>query len=245
VFGAQYRERTDKAVATLVAGSQAVAMNDLPAPQRQLAATRFIRHPRWRAQVLVAAARDEPPAASAEILRAALGISLTVGDEAALASAIRSIAAAVARSVGLATALTYTDGLRDPETRARALFAIADAVDASDRPEAVQAAFRAVQQVGDIVAYEQLVRDHAAQLSGLVSDAELTRISAPESHVTLASESHPTWHAEALAAAGDLAAALHLADAGAAPETRIVVLRRWWWPVTPPGVQEHIRGVQR
>jgi hypothetical protein len=226
VFGAQYRERTDKAVATLVAGSQAVAVAELPAPQRQLAASRFIPDPRWRSQMLVAAAREEPPAARAEILRAALAISLTVGDGAALASAIRSIAAAVARHADLATALTCTEGLRDPEARARALFAVAAAVGASERSEAARVAVRAAEQVDDVVARRQLLRDHAAQLGGLVDAAELARIVAPESQVTLAPEAHPTWQAEALAAAGDLAAALRLVDAEAAPETRIVVLLR-------------------
>lgn len=226
VFATQYRERTERAVATLLAGSRSAAVADLPAPRRQLVASSYVREPRWRAQTLAAAARTSPPPERAEILRAALAISLTVGDTDALTAAVGPIAVSITRLADFATAYECLEGLRGPQARAHVLFAVARAVQEADRPAAVQAALQATDGIDDPQARRRVLRENAARPDGSIDAGGPEPREGTDAPHPLRPDGHPSWQAETLAAAGDLAAALGIVDGEPAPETRIVVLLR-------------------
>ena len=61
-----------------------------------ITATRFVRAPRWRAELLAATAATLPREARADILRAALSLSLAVGDQDIVNFSLGSIGACLA-----------------------------------------------------------------------------------------------------------------------------------------------------
>jgi hypothetical protein len=203
VFATQYRERTEHAVATLVAGSRRGSVADTSSPSEHVAASRFIRDPRWRAQMLVASARAASREVRDELLKAALAISLSVGDREAFASTVGSIAACVAGVGEVSHALACAAELGDPEDRARALFRIAEAVPADERSDVVAAALRSAGEIDEPAVRSQVLREHAAKLGPPAPGDQLERLIA-----TLTSD----WRADVLAALAPQAPPTRRAD---------------------------------
>jgi hypothetical protein len=174
VFAQQYRQRSRQAVATLTAlGTTSVETTD--AGQR-VRATRFVRDPRWRAQLLTTSARQASGHMRDDMLRAALGISLTVGDERSMSSCLGSIGSILARRGDVDAALACLAGLRDPHGRARALFTIAAAASQeSERPRIVLMALEAVMDMEREEDRGEVLRVNATSLVVVGDDRRVER----------------------------------------------------------------------
>ena len=96
VFAAQYQGRVMHGVAVLMAGDPAK-----------------VTEPRWRAELLAAAARAAAPLERAELLSAALTASLAIGDRDALVGALNAIAAGLAQAGDMDGATATLAGLTD------------------------------------------------------------------------------------------------------------------------------------
>jgi hypothetical protein len=173
-FAMQYRERTRQGVTTLLLGAGAVLDNEADA-QQKVAASRYVADARWRAELLTASAHMVPPDARGSLLREALDVSLTVGDRDALGSALGSIAVCLAELGKVRTALACLEVLRDPEGRARALFAVAAHTSPSERADVVCHALDAAEGITDTVTRGEVLRQHAALLASVAGLPRLER----------------------------------------------------------------------
>lgn len=173
VFAFQYRERARHGVATLVAG-RGGELDGGAGAEAHIAATRFVPLPRWRAEVLTVSAGAVAKDARLDILRAALRISLTVGDHEAVYAALGEIGARLAHLGEVAMALSCLDDLTEPEGLASALFALARRAPEDGRAEIVRRAADAAAGIDDAVVRAEILHRHAPQLAVLpATPAEL------------------------------------------------------------------------
>ncbi|MGY1582037.1 hypothetical protein [Streptomyces sp. MN13] len=173
-FLAQYRRRTSRGRATLMLG---------PPSGQGVDGSRFVRSPRWRAELLTESARTAPQ--REPVLRAALDISLLVGDREVLTTTLGAIVAGLAATGSIPRALACAFEIQDTEAKARALFAIAAHGDVVDQ------ALHATTAIPDAVARSRLLRTHAARLVPLAASGSLTPILA---------DLPRDWHAAVLGA---------------------------------------------
>lgn len=164
VFAAQYLQRTRRAVSTLLQGVAVDLDGELDA-RRHVEASAFVRDPRWRAELLTAAAQTAPAAARGEILTAALGLALQAGDHEARDTALAAIAARLAASGDVPAALDCVTAIPDLEGLTRVFFAVAVAAPPGARDEMMAQALDAAGRIGDPIARSQVLCDHAAQLT--------------------------------------------------------------------------------
>ncbi|GAA3446532.1 hypothetical protein [Planomonospora venezuelensis] len=169
VFAAQYLQRTRRGVATLLQGIGADPGEETSA-HRHVAASRFVRDPRWRAELLTASAHTAPSDARGDILRAALSISLMAGDRDALNAALASVAARLAAAGDVPAALACISEIRDPEGLTRALFAVSAQAPPPQRAEITRRAAGTAGRIADPAVRGQILRQHAAQLEGDLDD---------------------------------------------------------------------------
>lgn len=165
VFAHQYRQRARHGVATLVAGRG----GELGATDagEHIAATRFVPLPRWRAELLTVSAGAAAADARVDILRAALSISLTVGDGEAVYSALGEIGAHLAQLGEVSMALSCLEGLIEPEGLAEALFRLAQHAPERRRPEIVRRAADTAAGIADSVVRGEVLHHNAPQLAVL------------------------------------------------------------------------------
>jgi hypothetical protein len=175
VLATRYRERIRHGVATLMIGAGSDLSSEMDARQH-VAASRFVRSPRWRAELLTALARTAPQEARGDILRAALGISFTVGDRHLLSSTLGSIAGCLAELGDVPKALACVSDVHDPEGLAQALFVVAAHTPPSQRVEVAQRALDVTEGIEDAVVRSEMLCRHAVQLAGLVGQDRLERV---------------------------------------------------------------------
>jgi hypothetical protein len=175
VFAAQYLQRTRRGVTTLLLGVGRDLAGE-PDVRQHIMASRFVRSPRWRAELLTASARTVSPEDRAGILQTALSVSLTVGDREIVNSSVGSVAARLAAIGDIAAALACVADMADPEGLAQAVFAIAAHAPASQRAGVMQRAVDAAGRIGDAVARGRLLHRHAAQLGELAGDGRLDQV---------------------------------------------------------------------
>ncbi|WP_405771917.1 hypothetical protein OG539_43015 [Actinacidiphila glaucinigra] len=173
-FLEQYRRRTSRGRATLMLG--------LP-PGQGVEGSRYVRPPRWRAELLTETARTTP--LREPVLRAALDTSLLVGDQEALTATLGAIVAELAATGSVPTALACALEIQDTETRARALFATAAHADVVDQ------ALHATASIQEAATRGSLLRAHAARLAPLASAGSLAPVLA---------DLPRDWHAAVLGA---------------------------------------------
>ncbi len=139
----QYRRRTGQALAALLAVrlQPAMGLGEL------LQDCRFVRDPRWRAEVLTTAYDRADPAERDEVLRAALDAAMTVGDLADGAPVLTAIAARLASAGRWAEALDLVVTIDEAGARAEGLFALAAVAPAAERDQAVGFALDAVASI--------------------------------------------------------------------------------------------------
>jgi hypothetical protein len=163
VFAAQYLQRERRGVATLMLGMAQGLAGELTVDQN-ITASRFVRSPRWRAELMTASAHALAREARAGILRTALSISLMVGDQDLVNSSLGSVAACMAAHGDTAMALASVADMADQEGLAQALFGIAAQAPASQRDEVIRRAVDAAGRIGDTAARGRLLQRNAAQL---------------------------------------------------------------------------------
>jgi hypothetical protein len=163
VFAEQYLGRTTQAVATLLAG-RGLRHDDGLDLVEVLEVTRFVRDPRWRAEMLTALAAADPTAVRRDLLAAALDIALTIGDRDAMVCSVRSTATELARLGGVEEALACLLMLEGAELQASALCSVAAASPSEQRSGMIGLAVQAIEQVADSSARGRLLRNHAVLL---------------------------------------------------------------------------------
>ncbi|GAA0360172.1 hypothetical protein GCM10009530_06840 [Microbispora corallina] len=173
-FLEQYRRRTRRGVATLLIG-----LDDDPAASgadRHVASSGFVRSPRWRAELLTESARTAPAETREAVLRAALDISLLVGDRQILTTTMGSIAACLAATGAVDMALACASEMPDAEGLARALFAIAAETGEAVRPGLTRRALDVAAALDDPATRGELLRANAAGLVPMAADGSLAPV---------------------------------------------------------------------
>ncbi|MBP2706884.1 hypothetical protein JOL79_24045 [Microbispora sp. RL4-1S] len=181
-FAEQYLQRTRHGVATLLlglpgAGTGAEAGADPgEGAGRRVAASRFVRAPRWRAELLTEAARTAPDGSLEDLLRAALDISLQVGDRDILNATLRSVAVHLAETGAADTAVACAERIPDAAWLASALFGVAGRSDESTAPGVAGRALAVTAGIDDAVTRGRLLRDNAAHLAPMAADGSLAPV---------------------------------------------------------------------
>lgn len=175
VFVAQYLQRTRRGVATLLLGTNR-ELESARDVRQHVMVSRFVRSPRWRAELLTASARTIPRDARADILRTALSISLAVGDWDSVNSSLGSVAACLAMTGDVSTAVACVAEIRNPEGLAQALFAIAVQAPASQRSGVMHRAVDAAGRIGDAAARGRLLRKYATHLEEMAGEDRLEHV---------------------------------------------------------------------
>jgi hypothetical protein len=138
--------------------------------------SRFVRSPRWRAELLTEAARTSQADTREPVLRAALDISLLVGDREILTSTLGSIAAYLAATGAVDMAFACASLMPDDEGLARVLFTVAADSDEAARTDVARRALHIAATLDDAVTRGELLRANAAQLVPMADDGSLAPV---------------------------------------------------------------------